>query len=472
MQHALANGARRRRPDRHRRRIHAPRLLGHLRRRRMEPPRPVLAALRTRLKIPISVDTRKSEVAAKSPSKAARNSLMTSSGLKHDPRIADISARARVPLILMHMRGEPRTMQQKPFARDALRDVTPKACAHPLPSPATLASPIRKSSSIPASASEKATPKITNCSPNCPSSQNSASRSWSAPLAKVSSAKHWPKTSPPSPHLPARSEKNLGHRRHRHRQHPARRPHRPRPRRRRNGPSGPRRRRPPGFVVADLQLGQTDVESPIPSPRAIISTHIHLRQRIFPMRGRSLLFTSLLLCLIPTLLSAQLPAANPDPLHPAQAIQGAAGCSAIEASSCAQAAAKITPIVIGDSPLEENLRRLTDDVGGRVTGSPEMDQSRRLGRSRLSRRWRRCPHRKIHPPESLERRRHPSRTPWPGHLPYFSRFRRSVSRHSVRRHRSSSRLYRRRHANRISSAPALPRMAPFSSSTPTSATPG
>jgi dihydropteroate synthase len=29
-----------------------------------------------------------------------------------------------VPLILMHMRGEPRTMQQGPFARDVVRDVT------------------------------------------------------------------------------------------------------------------------------------------------------------------------------------------------------------------------------------------------------------------------------------------------------------------------------------------------------------
>jgi hypothetical protein len=52
--------------------------------------------------------------------------------------------------------------------------------------------------------------------------------------------------------------------------------------------------------------------------------------------------------------------------------QGAAACSTTEASSCAQAAANITPIVMGESPLEENLRRLTDGVGGRVTGSPEM----------------------------------------------------------------------------------------------------
>jgi carboxypeptidase Q len=90
------------------------------------------------------------------------------------------------------------------------------------------------------------------------------------------------------------------------------------------------------------------------------------------MRSRSTLIASLLLCLIPSLLSAQLPPANSDPLRPAQATQGAAGCSATEASPCAQAAAKITPIVMGDSPLEENLRRLTDDIGGRVTGSPEM----------------------------------------------------------------------------------------------------
>jgi dihydropteroate synthase len=46
------------------------------------------------------------------------------SGLRHDPQIADVAARHGVPLILMHMRGEPRTMQEGPFARDAMKDVT------------------------------------------------------------------------------------------------------------------------------------------------------------------------------------------------------------------------------------------------------------------------------------------------------------------------------------------------------------
>lgn len=90
------------------------------------------------------------------------------------------------------------------------------------------------------------------------------------------------------------------------------------------------------------------------------------------MRSRSFSFTSLLVYLFVFPLSAQLPPVKTDPLRPTQVIPGAAACSPTEASSCAQAAAKITPIVMGDSPLEENLRRLTDDIGGRVTGSPEM----------------------------------------------------------------------------------------------------
>src|SRR5271169_6745662 len=90
------------------------------------------------------------------------------------------------------------------------------------------------------------------------------------------------------------------------------------------------------------------------------------------MRTRGRTFTSLLLCLVASSLSAQLPPVKTYPVHSTQAIQGAAGCSATEFSACAQAAAKITPIVMGDSPLEENLRRLTDEIGGRVTGSPEM----------------------------------------------------------------------------------------------------
>jgi hypothetical protein len=90
---------------------------------------------------------------------------------------------------------------------------------------------------------------------------------------------------------------------------------------------------------------------------------------------RGFLFASVFLGLMAAPLFAQLPAAKIDPLRPGQAIQGAGACSATEPSSCSQAAAKITPIVMGDSPLADNLRRLTDEIGGRVTGSPEMSKA-------------------------------------------------------------------------------------------------
>jgi dihydropteroate synthase len=83
---------------------------------------PVLQALRGWIKIPVSVDTQKSEVAEAALDAGAQviNDIF---GLKSDPRIAEVAARRRVPLILMHMRGEPRTMQIGPFARDVIKDV-------------------------------------------------------------------------------------------------------------------------------------------------------------------------------------------------------------------------------------------------------------------------------------------------------------------------------------------------------------
>jgi len=84
---------------------------------------PVLAALRGQLKIPISIDTQKARVAEMAIGAGAAM-LNDISGLKHDPKIAEVVARFSVPLILMHMRGTPRTMQKKPWAKDVLKDVS------------------------------------------------------------------------------------------------------------------------------------------------------------------------------------------------------------------------------------------------------------------------------------------------------------------------------------------------------------
>jgi dihydropteroate synthase len=84
---------------------------------------PLLGGLRGRLKIPISVDTRRSTV-AELALRAGAEIINDVSGLKNDARIAGIAAKYGVPLILMHMRGEPATMQRGPFARDVMKDVT------------------------------------------------------------------------------------------------------------------------------------------------------------------------------------------------------------------------------------------------------------------------------------------------------------------------------------------------------------
>jgi dihydropteroate synthase len=83
---------------------------------------PVLKALRGRLKIPISVDTQKSGVAEIALG-AGAEILNDVSGLRNDPRLAEVAARYHAALILMHLRGTPATMQKAPFAKDVLRDV-------------------------------------------------------------------------------------------------------------------------------------------------------------------------------------------------------------------------------------------------------------------------------------------------------------------------------------------------------------
>src|SRR6266576_4440463 len=74
----------------------------------------------------------------------------------------------------------------------------------------------------------------------------------------------------------------------------------------------------------------------------------------------------------PIPVAAQLPAARPDPLARIRdaAQGGAQACSATGDSLCEQIAPKIIANAQGESPLAENLRRLTDEIGGRGTGTP------------------------------------------------------------------------------------------------------
>ncbi len=83
---------------------------------------PVLELLRGRLRIPISIDTQKAEV-AEAAAAAGAEILNDVSALRSDRALAEVARLRKLPVVLMHMRGTPRTMQQGPFARDVVKDV-------------------------------------------------------------------------------------------------------------------------------------------------------------------------------------------------------------------------------------------------------------------------------------------------------------------------------------------------------------
>ena len=84
---------------------------------------PVIRALARRLPdTPISIDSTKSDV-AEAAVRAGASIINDVSGLRFDAEIARIAARYGTPLILMHLRGRPETMQRKPFARSVWRSV-------------------------------------------------------------------------------------------------------------------------------------------------------------------------------------------------------------------------------------------------------------------------------------------------------------------------------------------------------------
>lgn len=84
---------------------------------------PVLRVILPRLRVPVSVDTMKAEVAERFLAMGAA-CVNDVSGLECDPRLAEVAARHRAVLIINHMRGTPRSMQESPRYDDVVADVT------------------------------------------------------------------------------------------------------------------------------------------------------------------------------------------------------------------------------------------------------------------------------------------------------------------------------------------------------------
>lgn len=71
---------------------------------------PIINQLRKKSDVPISVDTRKYEV-MKAAFEAGANILNDVSAMEDDPRLFDFCAKTKIPVILMHKRGIPSSMQ-------------------------------------------------------------------------------------------------------------------------------------------------------------------------------------------------------------------------------------------------------------------------------------------------------------------------------------------------------------------------
>lgn len=82
---------------------------------------PVIKTLSKEIEVPISIDTYKAEVASKAL-EAGASIVNDITGLS-DKRMAEIVAESDVPVIIMHMKGTPKDMQENPQYDDVVREI-------------------------------------------------------------------------------------------------------------------------------------------------------------------------------------------------------------------------------------------------------------------------------------------------------------------------------------------------------------
>ncbi len=83
---------------------------------------PVIEALAREVGVPISIDTSKAAVAQRALD-AGAGMINDVTALRGDPAMAAAAAAGGVPLVLMHMQGTPRTMQEHPHYGDLMSEV-------------------------------------------------------------------------------------------------------------------------------------------------------------------------------------------------------------------------------------------------------------------------------------------------------------------------------------------------------------
>ena len=83
---------------------------------------PVINGISSRSKIPISVDTRKSDVAS-AARKAGASMVNDVSGFTFDNNLLSFCSKYKLPVCVMHMKGSPENMQNNPKYKNILIDV-------------------------------------------------------------------------------------------------------------------------------------------------------------------------------------------------------------------------------------------------------------------------------------------------------------------------------------------------------------
>lgn len=83
---------------------------------------PLISELSKRVSIPISIDTTKSRV-AKLACEAGASIINDISAMTMDPEMLSVAASTKAAVVLMHMKGEPRTMQLNPIYEDVISDI-------------------------------------------------------------------------------------------------------------------------------------------------------------------------------------------------------------------------------------------------------------------------------------------------------------------------------------------------------------
>ena len=83
---------------------------------------PVLKAVVGKVKVPVSVDTCKSDVAREALNEGA-SAINDITALRGDPRMASVVAERGAGVVLMHMKGSPRNMQRDPVYGDVMGEI-------------------------------------------------------------------------------------------------------------------------------------------------------------------------------------------------------------------------------------------------------------------------------------------------------------------------------------------------------------